>query len=80
MLPLNNGFHQIVKGLSVDQVTGRFGNIDMGPVMGEIRTAAKNDKMVAKLRAPKVVTGETDMLIGIKYNILSPEPIFTTLI
>ena len=78
LLPLNNGCHQIVKGLSVDTVTGPFGDIDMAPVMNEIKKVAKNNKEVNRLRAPQNVSGDTDMLIGIGLNCVFPEPVFTT--
>ena len=72
-----------MRGLSVDTVTGPFGDIDMEPIMQEIKQAARNSsnpnsRLVTKLRAPIEVAGETDMLIGLKYNNLFPEPIFTT--
>ena len=78
LLPLSNGCHQIVKGLSVDTVTGPFGDIDMAPVMDEIKKVANNNKEVHTLKAPKNVSGDTDMLIGIGLNCVFPEPVFTT--
>ena len=83
LLPLNNGYSQIVCGLSRDTVTGPFGDIDMEPIMQEIKQAARyssnpNSRLVTKLRAKIEVAWETDMLIGLKYNNLFPEPIFTT--
>ena len=82
-IPLADGNSQTVRGLTVKNVTSRLGDIDMSSIMKEIRKAAnKSDspgrKTALKLRAPEVVSGEVDMLIGIKYNSVFPEPVFTT--
>ena len=82
-LHLSNGHTQIVRGLSVDCVTGPMGNIDMGPVLEEVKKEAilsnsPNAKLVGRLKAPPEIKGETDMLIGIQYNCIFPQPLFTT--
>ena len=83
LLPLDNGHHQIVRGLSTETVTGPFGDVNMVPIMEELKEAAKNstspgNKSVFKMRAPKELKGEVDMLIGSRYLNLFPEPIFST--
>ena len=83
LLPLSNGYSQVVRGLSTGTVTGPFGDIDMSPIMDEIRDAAKNStspgsKIAFKLKAPAEIKGEVDMLIGSKYMSIHPEPVFTT--
>ena len=81
-LPLSNGHTQIVRGLSVENVTGPMGNIDMAPILEEIRKEAiksksPNAKQIANLKVPSEISGEIDMLIGIQYSGVFPQPIFT---
>ena len=83
LLPMDNGYYQTVRGLSVADVTGNLGKIDMKPVMDELLKAARNSsdpnsKLVGKLKAPREISGETDMLIGIHFQNLFPTPIFST--
>lgn len=64
-------------------VTGPMGEIDMGPIMEEIREAARTStspgsKAAFKLQAPKEIKGDVDMLIGSQYLSVFPEPVFTT--
>ena len=63
MLPLENGYHQIVRGLSTETVTGPFGDFSMEPILEEIRESARNSsspgsKAVFKLRTPKEIKGD----------------------
>ena len=83
LLPLSNGHNQIIRGLSVDNVTGPFAEIDMTPILDELKESVMNSssphkKMVARLKAPTEVSGQTDMLLGMKHWNLFPEPIHST--
>ena len=83
LLPLNNGLSQIIRGLSVDDVTGPFAEIDMMPIIEELKeSAAKSNgplkKLIANLRPPNGVSGQTDMLLGMKHWNLFPEPMYST--
>ena len=59
-----------MRGLSVENVTGPMGNIDMAPILEEIRKEAIKSKSpnakIANLKAPSEISGEIDMLIGIQ--------------
>ena len=83
LLPLADGSHQIVRGLSSNMVTGNFGDIHMDPIIEEVKEAGRNTEgpgvdEVKRLRAPKEISGEVDMLIGSRYLSIFPEPVFST--
>ena len=69
--------------MSVDDVTGPFPEIDMNPIIEELRDSAMQSnsplkKMILNLRAPKSASGQTDMLLGMKHWNLFPEPLYST--
>ena len=84
LLPLADGSHQIVRGLSTKHVTGNLGDVDMEPIIEEIREAARKSEALPgsdaalKIQSPKVISGDIDMLIGSKYLSIYPEPVFST--
>ena len=83
LIPLADGRKQIVRGLSTRRVTGNWGDIDMKEIMDEIKEASSNTneetrRAVSNLKAPKMISGEVDMLIGIKYLSIFPEPVYST--
>ena len=83
LLPLSNGHNQIIRGLSVDDVTGPFAAIDMNPIIEELKESAMRSnsplkKMITNLKAPHAASGQTDMLLGMKHWNLFPEPLYST--
>ena len=83
LLPLNNGCNQIIRGLSVDDVTGPFAEIDMMPIIEELKESAIHSgsplkKMIMNLKAPQAASGQTDMLLGMKHWNLFPEPLYSS--
>ena len=64
-------------------MTGNFGSIEMTPIVKEVQESAtitgkESLEAVRGLRVPKEISGEVDMLIGIKYLSIFPEPVFST--
>ena len=80
ILPMNDGTGKAVRGLTIEEVTGPCGEIDMGKIMRELEQEARahpgpGSDRVTQLTAPSWIRGQTDMLIGIKYQRVFPEPI-----
>ena len=68
LLPLADSSHQIVRGLSSNMVTGNFGDLHLDPITEELKEAGRNAEgpgvdEVKRLRAPKEISREVDMLI-----------------
>ena len=68
LLPLADSSHQIVRGLSFIMVTGNFGDLHLDPITEELKEAGRNAEgpgvdEVKRLRAPKEISREVDMLI-----------------
>ena len=66
LLPLTNGSNQIIRGLSVDEVTRPFAEIDMSPIINELKESAH------------AALDQTDVLLGMKHWNLFPEPLYST--
>ena len=69
LLPLNNGLNQIIRGHSVDDVTGPFAEIDMQPIIEELKESAIGTnshlkKMISNLKPPDGVSGSDRHAIG----------------
>ena len=75
VLPLEDGTHQIVWGLSLDKVTGDMPTVDLTPIMTKLKREARGNKEVQAIRVPKKVGGQVDMIFGLLYAKIYPEPV-----
>ena len=71
-----DGHRQLIRGLTVDKVTDNFPLVRLGDAIAEVK-ANCNTEWVRNCRTPKQAGGVTDVLIGIHYNLIHPEPIHT---
>ena len=65
LLPLQDGFFQVVRGLALDQVVSDMPEVNLTPVMTEIRRRYKNEQVIKEIRVPKKAGGRIDMILGI---------------
>ena len=79
-LPLFSGKNAFLTGLCLPKITTEFPTYDLGSVENEIRKNCKQQNQNLVHRLPKLprsgVGGDTDILIGSKYNRYFPKPIF----
>ena len=73
LLPLADGGHQVVRGLTVPRVTQDMPEIDMIKIFNSIKKNSKEIKSIQNLKVPKFVGGKIDMILGIKYQNIYPE-------
>ena len=73
LLPLADGGNQVVRGLTMPEVTQEMPSINMYEVFKAIKKTNKNIKSIQNLQVPKFISGQIDMIIGIKYANLFPE-------
>ena len=71
-----DGHRQLVRGLTLDKVTDNFPHIRLGDAAAELKAASSSD-WVKNCQTPKQAGGSTDVLIGIQYNLIHPEPVHT---
>ena len=77
LLPLEDGTSQIVRGLTLEKVTGKMPELNLVPVYEAIKAKCKDIPEVQNLKVPAVVGGDVHMIIGIKYLNIFPEHIHT---
>ena len=51
--------------------------VNLTPIMSEIRRQYKDNPVIKNIRVPKRVGGQVDMILGINYAKIFPEPVFT---
>ena len=74
-LPLLDGTHQLVRGLTVPKVTSDMPLMQLRPVLDEIKTAQPRNKDLQKIQIPEFLGGQVDMILGIQFSSVYPEPI-----
>ena len=72
-----DGGRQLIQGLTVDKVTHDFPMIDVETAVAEIKRDKPDDKILQLCKVPKMAGGVTHGLIGIKYQLIHPDPIHT---
>ena len=77
LLPLADGTHQCVRGLTMRRVTADMPRLNLVPVLDKIKAQCKGNRKIQNLKVPEVVGGEVQMIIGIQYQNLFPTPIHT---
>ena len=74
-LPLLDGKHQLVRGLTVPKVTSDMPLLQLRPVLDNIKTAQPENKDLQKIQIPEFLGGQVDMILGIQFGSVYPEPI-----
>ena len=75
LLPLENGQQQLVRGLTVPKVTADMALMQLKSVLNDIKAGAPQNKDLQKIQIPEVLGGEVDMILGIQFTSVYPEPI-----
>ena len=71
------GKRQLIQGLTVDKVTADFPVVDIQIAASEVKRDRPTDRLLQSCQVPKHAGGVTHGLIGIKYELIHPDPIHT---
>ena len=77
LIPLADGSHQVVRGLTVPKVTQDMPKVDVHKIYESLKKRCRKNKQVQNLKVPKIVGGQIKMILGIKYQNIFPEIIHT---
>ena len=75
LLPLADGSKQVVRTLTMKKVTMDMPMVDMEPILQSVKEQSAGIKAMKNIRVPKTVGGQVDLLIGLKYQRVFPEPV-----
>ena len=73
LIPLADGGMQAVRGLTMPNVTQDMPEINMNEVFKAVKRTHQKVESIQKLKVPKTLGGQVDMIIGIKYQNIYPE-------
>ena len=73
VLPLADGGHQVVRGLTLPEVTQEMPSINMLEVYNALKKKHRSVKSIQNPKVPKTISGHIDTIIGIKYANVYPE-------
>ena len=59
------------------KVTGDMPSLNLVPAFEKMKAQCRNNKKIQNLEIPKIVGGEVQMLIGIKYQSIFPKHLHT---
>ena len=76
-LPLNDGTHQLLRGLTVPRVTSDMPTMRLGPWFEKIKANELDNDLLQNVSIPKELGGYVDMILGISFSLVHPEPIHT---
>ena len=77
LLPLEDGTYQVVRGLTMKNITSDMPEVDLNPALNTFKREYPRDKRVQNLKVPKVVGGRINMILGIAYQAIYPTPLHT---
>ena len=75
LLDRDDGRKQIVQGLTVNRVTSDFPMIDLTEAVNAVKNDAGDNSVLQRCSLPPAVGGSVDILLGIMYSAIFPEPI-----
>ena len=75
MVPRTDGRKQLIQGLTVPRVTCDFPLISLGAAVQEVKAGDPDNQELQRCRVPPEAGGAVDMLLGIKYSSIFPEPV-----
>ena len=70
-----DGRKQEMRGLTLDQITGSSPKFNIEEATMAVKADKPSDTILQNCSLPKVVGGTVDILIGIQYNSIFPQPI-----
>ena len=75
LIPLADGSFQAVRGLCMDTVVGKLPFYRLKPLLSQIKEENPDNQRLKQLNVPKVLGGNVDLLLGIKYLRIMPKPV-----
>ena len=75
LIPLADGSYQAVRGLCMDTVVGKLPCYRLKPLLSQIKEENPDNQHLKRLNIPKVLGGDVDLLLGIKYLRIMPKPV-----
>ena len=76
VLPLADGSHQVIRGLTVPRVTSDMPRMRLEPWFKKIKGESDNSQL-QNITIPQELGGHVDMILGISFNLVHPEVIHT---
>ena len=76
-LPLSDGSHQLLRGLTVPRVTSDMPRMRLDPWFEKVKAIESENKQLQEISIPKELGGHVDMILGISFSLVHPEPIHT---
>ena len=76
-LPLSDGSHQLLRGLTVPRVTSDMPRMTLKPWFEKIKSIESENDQLQEISIPKELGGHVDMILGISFSLVHPEPIHT---
>ena len=73
LIPLADGGHQVVRGLTVPRVTQDMPTVNLVKIFNSLQKKTGHNKQIQNIKVPKVVGGRVDMILGLKYLNIYPE-------
>ena len=76
-LPLNDGSHQLLRGLTVPRVTSDMPKMRLEPWFEKVKAMEAESEVLKDICIPKELGGYVDMILGISFSRVHPEPVHT---
>ena len=70
-----DGKKQLVRGVTMKQITCDFPPIDTTDAVNEIKKSNLDDEFLQSCRVPTIAGGKVDILLGIRYSAIHPVPV-----
>ena len=70
-----DGKKQLVRGVTLSQITCNFPPINTTDAVREIINSDKQNEFLRSCKVPKIAGGTVDLLLGIKYSLIQPVPV-----
>ena len=70
-----DGKKQLVRGVTLKQLTCDFPPIDTTEAVKEVKASDKTDNFLQSCKVPMIAGGKVDALLGIQYSMIQPVPI-----
>ena len=77
MMHRSDGRKQLVQGLTVPRITCDFPLIPLDAAEKDLKMADPSNDTLQRCTVPPLAGGVIDVLLGIKYNTIFPEPVHT---
>ena len=70
-----DGKKQLVRGVTLNQITCDFPAIETTQAVKEIKASDRENEFLRSCKVPKIAGGKVDILLGVHYSLIQPIPI-----